>query len=439
MKIKINDIKYRNLTRNTRALEDSSREIIFHNLMGSQLGVENLPEIEKLNTSRILNDPNFEALRSTISNESEATAFAAASFLVEEGRSLIQRQRRRYSKTSKTEESKVSKAFEKKASETLEALISVASESSKIEEEAKESGPNAGSESGDIGLIDFQVASLFKDLNFRSLTSLMGRLREVEGLVANSRGLRGMRTQNIDMSDDISRVLSSELVNLADDDCENIFYQDLQNSALQSWEEEGEAPSGDGNLIILLDVSGSMDYIIDYTNPETEAREQTDRLELSKGIVWSILKDREDKSDWLITFDSKVLTTDKVSGNLSDLQKILSLYTAGGTNFEPPLRRAREIAQEFPELGYDILLITDADIPSHEADRLLCDFSKIENSRLFTIAINFEEPPKAIKSISTSYAFINNYHEELLPQLEKLANVILDIEDASNGDLEDAY
>ena len=435
--MKINKIKYRNLAqRAPRALEDSSREIIFHNLMGSPLGFENLPEIEKLNTSRILNDPNFEELRKTISQESEATAFAAASFLVEEGRRLLQRERSRYN-CSKTEQLKADKASEKKASEALESLIVVASESSKIEEEAK-SGPNAGSESGEIGLIDFQVASLFKDLNFRNLANLMGRLREVEGLVANSRGLRGMRTQNIDMSDDISRVLSSELANLADDDCENIFYQDLQNSVLQSWEEEGEDPSGDGNLIILLDVSGSMDYIIDYTNPETEAREQTDRLELAKGIVWSILKDREDKKDWLITFDSKVLTTDRISGNLSDLQRILSLYTAGGTNFEPPLRRAREIAQENPELGYDILLITDADIPTHEADLLLHEFAKMD-SRIFTIAINFEEPPEAIKNISTSYAFINNYSEELIPQLEKLANVILDIEDASNGDLEDAY
>ena len=434
---KINQIKYRNLKNSFKALEDSSREIIFHNLMGSPLGFSNLPEIEKLNTSRILNDPNFNELKRTISDESEATAFAAASFLVEEGRRLLQRERSRYN-GSKTEQSKADKVSEDKASEALEALIVVASESSKIEEEAK-SGPNAGSESGDIGIIDFQISSLFQNTNFRSLSIMMGRLREVEGLVANSRGLRGMQTQNIDMSDDISRVLNSELAMLADDDCENIFYQDLTNSALQSWEEEGEAQSGDGNLIILLDVSGSMDYIIDYTNPETQVREQTDRLELSKGIVWSILKDREDKKDWLITFDSKVITSDRISGNLSDLQRILSLYTAGGTNFEPPLKKAREIVQENPDLGYDILFITDADIPSHEANSLLHAFAKMD-ARIFTIAINFEEPPKAIKKLSTSYAFINcDCDQELIPQLEQIANVILDIEDASNGDLEDAY
>lgn len=171
-------------------------------------------------------------------------------------------------------------------------------------------------------------------------------------------------------SDDLQRLLPSELLNLKDEDededkddeLEMLFYAKLLEKNLQCYElsgvtfkngEELEATKKrTGPVVACLDTSGSMSG-----SPILKA----------KALLLAIanILQKEDRSLYVLLFGDtgQISEFEMTSATLiKDLLLFLQSGFNGGTDFEPPLRRAMEIIEGYEDfLKADVLMISDGD------------------------------------------------------------------------------
>ena len=163
-------------------------------------------------------------------------------------------------------------------------------------------------------------------------------------------------------SDDVMRLLPSELLNLEDEALENLFYARLLEKQLQTYELQGttlipgettEAQrKRTGPVVACLDTSGSMGG-----TPLLKAK----ALLLA---IANILR-QEDRSLHVLLFGA----ADEIREfALEDAQHSAGLLHflrqgfGGGTNFEAPLARAMQIIEQHPAYEKaDVLMISDGD------------------------------------------------------------------------------
>lgn len=163
-------------------------------------------------------------------------------------------------------------------------------------------------------------------------------------------------------SDDLMRVLPSELLNLEDDTLENLFYASLLEKNLLSYELSGTTFIDDedtetrhkrtGPVVACLDTSGSMLGL-----PLLKAK----ALLLA---IANILK-REGRSLHVLLFGAagEIREFSMVAQNdAAGLLKFLQQGFSAGTDFETPLRRAFDIVAAEPEYSKaDVLMVSDGD------------------------------------------------------------------------------
>lgn len=176
-------------------------------------------------------------------------------------------------------------------------------------------------------------------------------------------------------SDDLMRLLPSELLNLEDDTLETLFYARLLERNLLSYElrgttfvngEESEiCKKRTGPVVACLDTSGSM---------------QGKPLIKAKALLLAIarLLQQEDRSLHVLLFGSNgELREFSMLGenNSMGLLQFLQRGFGGGTDFETPLKRAMSIiATHENYLKADVLMISDGDCQlSPEFAQCLCE------------------------------------------------------------------
>lgn len=163
-------------------------------------------------------------------------------------------------------------------------------------------------------------------------------------------------------SDDLMRMLPSELVNLEDETLETLFYARLLEKNLLTYElsgtqlAEGETTEEEqkrtGPVVACLDTSGSM-------SGEPLLKAKALLLTLA-----NILK-QEDRSLHLLLFGSSGQINELVmdaENHASGLLKFLRQGFGGGTDFETPLKRAVDIIDQSTDfIKADILMVSDGD------------------------------------------------------------------------------
>lgn len=164
-------------------------------------------------------------------------------------------------------------------------------------------------------------------------------------------------------SDDIMRILPSELVNLDDDDLEMLFYAELLEKKLITYqlagvthetqdEEYRENKAITGPIVTLLDTSGSMDG-----QPILKAKALL-------FAIATILKDENRHLCVMLFGDSGQIKEFKMTDkdNLPALLRFLQSGFGGSTDFETPLQRAIEIINTYDDYKKaDILMLSDGD------------------------------------------------------------------------------
>ena len=164
----------------------------------------------------------------------------------------------------------------------------------------------------------------------------------------------------IKKGDDISRILSSELAYLCDEDMEYLFYiklyeKGLLNYSLSGMEEKvekEEKKASKGPIIVALDTSGSM---------------FGKSLIKSKALLLSIFKtlQKEKRKLYILLFGDMKQIKERdfeYSDNVEEIISFINSGFGGGTNFDTPLKRGVEILKNSPKYEKaDILMITDGE------------------------------------------------------------------------------
>ena len=163
-------------------------------------------------------------------------------------------------------------------------------------------------------------------------------------------------------SDDLMRLLPSELLNLEDETLETLFYARLLERDLMTYELSGfELTNGEqtetskkrtGPVVACLDTSGSM---------------QGDPLLKAKALLLAIanILKQEDRSLHVLLFGSQGELKEFSMNAQVDAAGLLAFLKqgfGGGTDFETPLQRAFDLIAEQPDyLKADVLMISDGD------------------------------------------------------------------------------
>ena len=165
----------------------------------------------------------------------------------------------------------------------------------------------------------------------------------------------------VDLGNDLDLVDEDEMLRLAVPELEDLFWLDYAQSTLIQWQERGDTKAGQGPIIVVCDESGSMrqdSHKIGDTYPE----------EWSKAISICLADQaKADGRDFIyIGFSSagKMWVKTMLGGviTLDDTIEFVSHFFNGGTEYEPPLRKALSIVQTYAESDKgqpDIVFITD--------------------------------------------------------------------------------
>ena len=180
----------------------------------------------------------------------------------------------------------------------------------------------------------------------------------------------------IHKSNDITRLLPSELVLFENEELENLFYAKMYENSLLTYEISGEDKKEKdkeeieykkGPVIACVDTSGSM-----RGNPIKKARALL--LAISK------ILQTEKRKMYVILFGSAGQILEFKMENekeIADLLKFLNQEFNGGTDFNTPLKRAIKIIEN--EKNYeksDILFVTDGLCSLNDENRKIVESKK---------------------------------------------------------------
>ena len=228
--------------------------------------------------------------------------------------------------------------------------------------------PGSGFSFADLQDCDEDFGGLAETLRanaqIRELARRMGRDYIAEEKKKRSRVPKASRSEvhGTHRSDELMRILPSELLNLEDETLEMLFYTRLLEKNLLSYELRGTAfVDGDtveeqkertGPVVACLDTSGSMNGI---------------PLRKAKALLLAIarLLESENRSLHVLLFGSATQIREfsmAGEGDVPGLLRFLRQGFGGGTDFEMPLRRAFNIISVQGDYRKaDVLMISDGD------------------------------------------------------------------------------
>ena len=162
---------------------------------------------------------------------------------------------------------------------------------------------------------------------------------------------------DIELGNDISQVLPSELATLADDDSAVLFFKKFTEKELMQYKLRGTEKVAKGAIVCMIDTSGSM-----YGHPETWAK--------AVGIALLNIAAKQGRDFYGILFSSAhdALQEFHFPKGIADIEQVLDFAEfmyGGGTDFEKPIGRGVEVLQEQynnddAQKG-DLVLITDGE------------------------------------------------------------------------------
>lgn len=190
-----------------------------------------------------------------------------------------------------------------------------------------------------------------------SLLDLVGRMRSL----ARQKARESVRERideihSIEPTGDLARLLPSELAALASGVPERRLEAEARFIEGRSlgWRLKEKPADRRGPVIAMLDSSASMDG---------ERMEWATAVALGAVDLASGRGGLPKRPSCVLFFNERVVGETRFAPGERDARKLLSVATAGaggGTDYEPPLTRAMEVAGESDYDGADLLLVTDA-------------------------------------------------------------------------------
>ena len=197
----------------------------------------------------------------------------------------------------------------------------------------------------------------------KKLADMIGQWREYSD-AERRRSIAKHPTEvyDVELGNNISRLVSTEINQIAIPEMEDLFWLRFANQGLMQWQERGPAVLGKGPILLVCDESGSMGAVVD--------REGNTREMWSKAIGMSLADQaRRGKRDFTyIGFASAYEQwTLEFPGGETPIEKVKQFvehFFCGGTEYTRPLSMAMEIVQKAADEGRpkpDIVFVTDDD------------------------------------------------------------------------------
>jgi uncharacterized protein with von Willebrand factor type A (vWA) domain len=220
----------------------------------------------------------------------------------------------------------------------------------------------------------------------KKIAELAGRMTALAMSQQNQKVKRGSEeVYDVEMGNDLSRILPTELMKLQDLDREIEFLMNYQERRCLQYALKGKEKKARGPIVCCIDESGSM-------GGDSEI--------WSKGVALALyhIAARQKRSFFVIHFDH----TDNPASlpvhafpknaapNMMNMVEMAEMFMNGGTNFEAPLTRARQCIDDDGEYHKaDIVFITDGECAVR--DSWLKEFNKWKKEKgisLFSVLID---------------------------------------------------
>ncbi len=195
------------------------------------------------------------------------------------------------------------------------------------------------------------VKAVLQNNKLRKIFEQAGRMLKQFVDKRRSRSTSGYSIHNLELGDDLSKLVPAEIGNLAIPQLRPLFAAKYADKQLLQHKTRGKDKSTKGPIVVCIDSSGSMDGL---------------REIWAKGVMAAIyaLAERQKRHLRVVHFSSSVCRIDdfpaKDKTNRSKLLASLDYFNGGGTNWQRPLDKAVEIITKQSVMRKsDIVFITD--------------------------------------------------------------------------------
>lgn len=218
-------------------------------------------------------------------------------------------------------------------------------------------GLSWGNETGqDTQVSPAEKLALFQKIagnpKLKQIALLAGRFKQIADRKRRSKVKDAFgEITTIELGNNLSRLLPSELQKLADPALFPLFALGYYDRSLLQYKTSGKEKQSRGPLVVCLDSSGSMNGL-----PDDWAKAVT--------AVLGQIAQQDNRHFRVIHFGTRVYRIDDFPPHTHDYQRLLesmlSFYSGRGTDWEPPLNEAvRCIEKEQRLLQADVVMVTD--------------------------------------------------------------------------------
>lgn len=212
--------------------------------------------------------------------------------------------------------------------------------------------------------------------NMQDLARIIGRFRNL----ARSRQKAKVKEKrddihSISIGDDLAHVLPAELATLNNPILKKDFYRRLTEKSLLQYDLKAPQPKGQGPIVGIIDISGSMD------DPNGNPL----RVAIATALALVDTATRQKRKAYLIFFNNEIKKEVEFIGKPEPEKffEIAKIGASGGTDFLKPLTRGLEIIQESSYKKADMVFITDG-IASLEED-FITKFNQVKEEKGFKV------------------------------------------------------
>lgn len=196
------------------------------------------------------------------------------------------------------------------------------------------------------------VDRITRDRRLKQVSDLVGRFRNLARAKQKDKVKKDRdEIHSIKVGNDLEHVLPQELAALKHPTLKLDFYRKYTERALLQYDLKTKEKQGRGPIIACIDISGSMEgQPLDWA------------IAVAMGLVDTAA--RQKRRSKVIFFDAEVKKEIEFGPGERDIHKIMDIAqtgTAGGTLFEPALRRAMETIETIAYKNADIVMVTDGD------------------------------------------------------------------------------
>ena len=200
--------------------------------------------------------------------------------------------------------------------------------------------------------------SLSQQPMLKDTLKLAGQLKEIVNRKKKAKSKDVLTRKGLEMGNDISRVLTTELALTSNPKTKRIFTKKFAEKQLMQYQTKGKKRLGQGPIVVCIDISGSMRACdISY-----QGKSYT-RMVFAKAVAFAFYQQAkiQKRKMHVIEFDNKVQDSYEVSDKkVTSINKLLDAKGVGGTNFVHPMNKALSIIETSKHFKKaDIIFITD--------------------------------------------------------------------------------